>query len=56
MAWTRWRLILPVGILEKLGAGMAQTTVEIACEGEPPDPLVLRIRPEHVVPFDKSNA
>jgi hypothetical protein len=33
IAWTRWKLVLPVGILERLGTGMAQTMVEITCEG-----------------------
>jgi hypothetical protein len=33
IAWTRWKLVVPVGILEKLGAGMRQAVVEVPCQG-----------------------
>jgi PIN domain len=33
IAWTRWRLVIPVGILERSGTGMVQTMVEITCQG-----------------------
>jgi len=33
IAWTRWRLVIPVGILERSGTGMVQTMVEVTCQG-----------------------
>jgi hypothetical protein len=54
VCWTRWRLTLTVGLLERAGSGLAQTTLEVICEG--PFQIWVRMDDEGAVSADVSKA